>query len=79
MIVGKIATAAAISSITAGLYAKKLQATINEVDITDPEVSNEINRAWLCEEVPNLDKFVKKEKKVDLNRQYLCSNMDYEL
>ena len=78
MNVTKIALAGVTSTIATGMFVKKLQASINEVDITDPEVSNEINRAWLCEEVPNLDRFVKKEKKIDLNRQYLCSNQDYE-
>ena len=78
MIVPKIALAGIASTFTAATAARKLFTSIHEVDITDPNVSNEINRAWLCEEVPNLDKFVKKEKEIDLNRQYLCSDQDYE-
>ena len=43
-----------------------------DCDVTNIDVCNERNRAWLCDEVPNWDKF-EKEKHIDLNKQYLCS------
>ena len=73
MNIAKIAGFGVGTALGSGFFAKKLSISMNDVDISNPAVRNELNRAWLNDEVPNLDQFVKKEP-LDLNRQYLCSD-----
>ena len=63
-----------ISSLAAGAIAKKLCVSFNDLDLTNPDVCNELNRSYLCDEPARLDRF---EKKVDLNKLSLCTDQDY--
>ncbi len=54
---------------------RKMHEKNYDYDVTNIDVCNERNRAWLCDEVPNWDKF-EKEKHIDLNKQYLCSDQE---
>ena len=77
MNIAKLAGIGAGATLTAGMFVNRLQSyyTCGDVDMNDPGVQNELNRAFLMSESPNLDRFVK-QKHVDLNKVYLCSDPD---
>ena len=75
MNVGKIAGIGVSSALATGTFAKRLCISIYDIGLDNIDACNENNRAWLCDEPANFDRFI--EKKVDLNKQYLCSDPDY--
>lgn len=77
MNIGKIlgvGTGSALLGTAAAL--RKLSEKNFDYEFTNVDINNERNRAWLCDEPPNWDKF-EKSKPVDMNKQYLCSDQDY--
>lgn len=72
MNITKLAGIGITTTLAAGMGIRHLYSKEN--DYTNVDVFNERNRAWLCDEPCNYDKFEKKE--VDLNKEYLCSNED---
>ena len=76
MNIGKIAGMGISSALTTGVMAHKLCISIYDIGVDNVEACNENNRAWLCDEPANFDRFIKND--VDLNKQYLCSDPDYE-
>lgn len=77
MNIGKIAGIGVSSALAAGTFVRKLNISIYDIGLDNIDACNENNRAWLCDEAPNFDRFI--HEKVDLNKQYLCSDPDYEL
>ncbi len=63
------------TALATGAIVKHVRTSFNNLDFTNPDVCNELNRSYLCDEPANLDKFEK--KAVNLNKQYLCSDQDY--
>lgn len=74
MIVWKIAGIGVSSALATGAFANKICTSIYDIGVTNTEACNENNRAWLCDEPADFDRF---EHRVDLNKQYLCSDQDY--
>ena len=63
MNIGKIAGIGISSALVAGALTNKLRTSIYDIGVTNIDACNENNRAWLCDEPANFDRFEKKYEK----------------